>query len=198
MLSNLTESERESVKRVINRLLSVNFLVREQDRDDYLLVRRHFDHLQVFFRLMGWELTLDQLHECVFLDSGERAHRRSLSREESIWLLVLRLIYEEKRGELNLSQFPLTTLHEIRAKYETFGLPVINRTRLQEHIRLATRYQLIQVLDSDIRADDCRFQLYHTLVHVVDAGQVEKLEAMLMNYRTGGGEVEMDEETPAS
>lgn len=197
MFDGLGESERQHVRKVINRLLAVNFLSRELDRDDYLLARRQIETLREFFRGIGWEIELDQVHECLFVTSSERAHRVSLSKEETVWLLVLRLLYEEKRSELSLSQFPLVTLHEIRNKYEAFRLTFVNRTRLQELVKLAERFQLLRVLDSDLKADDCRFQLHHTLLHAINAEQVEQLHKKILRFAEGGEPTEVAEEITA-
>ncbi len=190
---NLSEHEAGRLREVINRLLAVNFLNKEQEREHYLVARRHRQGLEEFFRFLGWEIVFDDRHECLFVLSPEAGCRRNLTREESIWLLVLRLIYQEKRQGLSLSEFPVTTLHEIRAKYEAFRLPLFNKTRLQELVRLGTQYKLLEPLDDDIRSDDCAFRLFHTLLYAVQADTVEKLYQKIAGYEPGKEEELPDE-----
>nr|WP_277998919.1 DUF4194 domain-containing protein [Moorella sulfitireducens] len=182
---NISEQDRERLRDVINRLLAVNFLNKEQEREHYLVARRHRQALEDFFRFLGWEIVFDDRHECIFVLAPEAGCRRNLTREESIWLLVLRLIYQEKRQGLSLSEFPVTTLHEIRAKYEAFRLPLFNKTRLQELVRLGTQYRLLEPLDDDLSSDDCAFRLFHTLLYAVRADTVEKLHQKIANYEQG-------------
>lgn len=189
---NVSDQELEKLKELINQLLGVNFLLKEFDRENYLVARRHREALTDYFRFLGWELVIDERHECIALISPRMEHRRRLNREESIWLLVLRLIYQEKRQGLSLSEFPMTTLYEIRTKYQTFRLPFVKQTQLRQLVSFCKKYNLIDIQDVDITLDDCRFVLFHSLLHVIETEQVEVLTEKIRRYDRGE-EVEFDE-----
>jgi hypothetical protein len=197
----LSESEREKVSAAINRLLAINFVVKEKDRETYMTVRRHREAVERFFHFLKWSLVVDERHECVYVQSAEGGMRVRLTRDQSIWFLVLRLIYQEKRQSLSLSEFPLTTTHEIRTKYETFRMPWVNRTQLDQLVRLCARYQLMDTLDGDVRADDCRFRLFHTWQYAIQAEELATIQEKLRRYDAGAEEGglldEMDEEASA-
>jgi len=198
MLHELSENDREKVRALANRLIATNFLVKEKERETYMLIRRYRQSLEQFFHFLGWELVVDERHECVFLHTRDQALRRRLNREQSIWMLVLRLIYQEKRQSLSLSEYPMTTTYEIRSKYETFRLPFIQRTKLEEMVRLCTRYQLLEAIDSDVRSDDCRYRLFHTWQYVIQAEELTVLREKVARYVTeteGGLLDEVVEET---
>ncbi|MBA4601533.1 DUF4194 domain-containing protein [Thermoactinomyces sp. AMNI-1] len=190
MLNNLSELEQERVRAVINRLIAVNFLVKEKERESYMLIRRHRQALEQFFRFLSWDLIVDERHECVFLYASNNGLRRSLSRDESIWLLILRLIYEEKRQGLSLSEFPITTIHEIRSKYETFRFSWLKRTNLEKMVKLCEKYYLADTLDSDIRSDECRLRLFHTWLYVIDVDQLQTIHEKIRRYGENGQEGE--------
>jgi hypothetical protein len=196
LFPNVSDQEQERLKELINQLLGVNFLLKELDREKFLLARRHREALTNYFRFLGWELVLDDRHECIALISPRMEHRRRLKREESIWLLVLRLIYQEKRQGLSLSDYPVTTLYEIRTKYQTFRLPFVKQTQLKQLVAFCKKYNLIDILDADITSDDCRFLLYHTLLHVIETERVEELTEKIRRYERGEEGVfdEVDEE----
>ncbi|MBS3985402.1 MAG: DUF4194 domain-containing protein [Selenomonadales bacterium] len=193
MFAGLSENEKEQMRDIVNRLLSVNILVKAREPELYHLARRHRATLDDFFKALGWNFVLDDRHDCVFVHSPEALHRLRLTREESIWILVLRLLYQEKRSELALSDFPLVSLHEIRAKYATFQIPFVNKTRLQDLIKLGVRNSLFRPLDTDLRSDDCRFTLYHSLLHAVSAEKIEDLSHRIARYtQDEGGEPESE------
>jgi len=197
MFAGLSENEKVQVRQIINRLLSANILVKEREPELYQKARRHKAILDDFFKTLGWTFILDDRHDCAFVHSPENAHRLRLTRDDSIWLLILRLFYQEKRSELALSSFPIVSLHEIRAKYATFQIPFVNKTRLQELIKLGIAYKLIHPIDNDLRSDDCRFTLYHSLLHAVNSEQVEELYQRIARYAQDEGcetENEMAEE----
>lgn len=191
--TGLSETEREKVKTVINRLLAVNFLVKEKDREAYMLIRRHFEEIKSFFQFLDWEIVLDDRHECVFVYAPERRFRQNLDKEQSIWLLIIRLVYQEKRQEISLSEFPMTTIYEIKSKYDTFRFSWLNRTTLERFIKWCTRMQLMEALDADMRSDDCRFRLFHTWQYVIEADQVQVMQDKIGRYAKGEEEGFIDE-----
>ena len=199
LLETLGESDRQKMAAALNRLLANNFLVKERDRETYMFLRRHREAAEAFFRFLKWEFILDEQHEVVFVEGPDIAIRRSLSRDETIWMLVLMLIYQEKREALSLSVFPMTTLYEIRAKYDTFRLPWINVTALERLVRLCVRYHLLEALDGNVRSDDSRFVLFHSWIYFVKMEEVRALTERIERYQSGKEEDlfdEMDEETP--
>lgn len=191
-LDALSEQERVRIRNVIQSLLACNFLTREHDAALYIAARRYREELAEYFQVVGWEFRVDERYEIVWLLSTGMAHRRSLTLEESIWLLVLRLIYEEKRTGLNLSSFPMTTLAEIRAKYLAFHLPDLKKTAIQRLTQLARQYRLADVLDRDL-SEEARICLFHTLALAVDGEKVSDLHNRLELYRQR--KEESDEET---
>ncbi|MBO8162082.1 MAG: DUF4194 domain-containing protein [Brevibacillus sp.] len=200
IFNGISESEQEKISALINRLLATNFIVKEKEREAYGIARRHREALERYFRFLGWDLVIDERHECLFLHAPEQGLRKKLNKDQSLWLLILRLIYQEKREGLSLSEFPMTTLYEIRSKYETFRIPWINRTKLAEMVRLCTSYQLMEALDSDFRSDECRFRLFHTWIYLIDADEMNVVKEKIERYETaleGGMFDEMDEEIEA-
>ena len=191
MFEQLNESDREKLRDLINRLLNVNFLVKELERERYQTARKLRGPLEEFFNFLRWDFHLDERNECIYAFSQEGGHRLKLSREESVALLVLRLIYQEKRQALLLTEFPLTTKFEIRAKYEAFRLPFPAKTRFLEIIKLMAQYKLLQVLDDDVSADDCRFRLFHTLLYALDADSIERIHERIKAYELESEEEEL-------
>lgn len=189
MFEHLSEQEREKLKDLINRLLNVNFLVKELERERYQAARKLRPYLEEFFHFLNWDFQLDDRNECIFAFSKEGAHRLRLSREESVALLFLRLIYQEKRQGVILTEFPLTTKYEIRAKYETFRLPFPGKTRFLEIVKLFSQYKLLQPLDEEVNLDDCQFRLFHTLLYALDADSIERIHERIKSY-----DLELEEE----
>lgn len=194
MFDQLSEQEREKLRDLINRLLNVNFLVKELERDRYQAARRLRGPLEEFFKFLNWDFQLDERNECIFAFSKEVAHRLRLTKEESVALLVIRLIYQEKRQDVILTEFPLTSKYEIRAKYVTFRLAFPGKTRFQEIIKLLTQYKLLQTLDEDINLDDCRFRLFHTLLYALDADSIDRIHERIKAYEQETDEEELFDE----
>ncbi|MNK76100.1 hypothetical protein D3C87_956610 [compost metagenome] len=185
MFQELADSERVRLREAINRLLEVNLLVKDKEREMYAVIRRNRAELSAYFQFLGWELTVDERHECVYLHIQDSRLRRRLDRDHTVWLLVLRLLYEEKRQGLTLSDYPMVTLYDIRSKYETFRLEWINRSVLDKLIRLCIQFQLLETLDNDNRTDDARFKLFHTWMYVIQVDEIKQLTERLERYESG-------------
>ncbi|MNW48890.1 hypothetical protein D3C74_262800 [compost metagenome] len=199
MFQELADSERVRLREAINRLLEVNLLVKDKEREIYAVIRRNRAELSAYFQFLGWELTVDERHECVYLHIQDSRLRRRLDRDHTVWLLVLRLLYEEKRQGLTLSDYPMVTLYDIRSKYETFRLEWINRSVLDKLIRLCIQFQLLETLDNDNRTDDARFKLFHTWMYVIQVDEIKQLTERLERYETGqeGGILDEMDDTVA-
>lgn len=196
VFQDMSDSEKEKVREVINRLLEVNMLVKEKDREMYAVIRRNKTDLTSYFQFLGWELTVDERHECIYLHIQDSRLRRRLDRESTIWLLILRILYEEKRQGLALSDFPMVTLFEVRSKYETLRMEWVKPTVLDRLVRLCIQFQLLESLDSDQRSDDARFKLFHTWIYLIHADEMKQLIERLTRYESekkGGVTDEVDE-----
>lgn len=201
MFTDLSENEQKEFQALINKLLASNYLIKEKDRKSYYFIQRHKLKFEQFFRFLGWDFVLDDRHETVFISSPRASHRRTLTKEESIWMLIVKMIYQEKRESLSLSDFPVTSLYEIKQKYEVFRLPTVNKTKLTEYIRLCQHYQLMEPIDSNWHSQDARFLLYHSWLHMMDSTSMDKLIQKIQLYETtAGGDLldEMDEEAQTS
>ncbi len=197
LLEALSESDKQKMSDAINRLLTHNFLIREKDRETYLFIRRNREAAQALFRFLNWEFILDERHEVIYVQGADSSIRRSLTRDETLWMLILRLIYQEKREALSLSEFPMTTLYEIRSKYDTFSIPWVNVTTLDRLVRLCARYHLLDALDSEWRSDDCRFRLFHSWMYLINMDEVRSMAERIERYRAKKEDDlfdEMDEE----
>lgn len=196
MWRNLNETDNRTLVELTNRLLAVNFIVRDKERELYYKTRQFEKELRAFFSMIGWELIVDERHECIFLSSGHSQHRKNLRKDESVWFLILSLLYREKRRELTISTFPTVTIFEIRQKYETFRLPWVGRTRLEQLVRICAKYHLIDVVDGGDYRDESRFQLYHTWQYVIAEEDLAVLGERIIKYTDGEGDFdEMAEES---
>lgn len=199
MFDDLPLPEKEKVMEVINYLLGTNFLISATERQKYFIARKYENYLQKFFQSFGWTFRCDTQNEVVFVTSPDAVHRRQLKLEESTWLLVLRLIYEEKRGELTWSECPVTTLAEIRSKYEAFNLSLFegrNKGKLKDLVSLCKRYNLIDQLDDEINLEDCRFQLFHSLMYAIPSDGCESVKNRIRAYTARRNQSHEVDETP--
>ena len=102
--------------------------------------------------------------EQLFFD-GNCSGRVILKKYESIILLILRLLYVEKRESLSTSEDRVfATVEEIKNEYEKLNLPrKFDRVLLEESLRNIKRYNLLKVEDrlSDM---DAKIRIYPSVM----------------------------------
>jgi len=97
----LSDNDRESFRIALNLLLTESFLIRSLDAHSraYRFAAANIEILDAYLELAGWSLRTDE-HLGVISFEGPASARLQLKKDESIFLLTLRLLYEEKAGEL--------------------------------------------------------------------------------------------------
>lgn len=188
----LSPNEQAQFAEAVRRLLAEGIIWREEETDrrvyNFLVRRRELvaDYLQV----AGWELRHDERVAVFHIVHREGAHRRRLSRDSTVWLLLLRLIYAEQRESLKvtLTRHPVTTVGEVAARYAEFfpGKAVRKKTSLEDALRTLQHLKLIRPAGGagTLRASNSEqmIELLPTLEIVVPASEISAVAASLREY----------------
>lgn len=127
--------------------------------------------------------------------------RIRLRKIESIILLILRLLYIEKRKELTLNEEVIVLSDEIHEKYNMLKIEAktnIDKTVFRDTIRLFKRFNIVSNLDSDVTMSDARIKIYPSVLFAVPNDNLTLLYDAInekLNKYMNGGEQNDDEET---
>ena len=96
VLDGFNERERELFARSMNTLFSGGFILNqiEKDKPLYRFVLSHLQVFEAYLDFSGWSLRRDESLGVIAL-KGPALARFSLNLEETVGLLVLRVLYEE-------------------------------------------------------------------------------------------------------
>src|SRR5690554_6236011 len=97
----LSKKDQNEFKRIVAKLLKVNFITNQKDSDinDYYYITNNFAVLKAYFTFMDCELIIDTSLNIIALYNKLENNNLRLKLNESIILLILRLIYEEKKQD---------------------------------------------------------------------------------------------------
>lgn len=201
LLAELSEKQRRDVPRVVNRLLGQTFLYQdvETDKDDYYFVNRYRSIFEDLVGLAGFQLLHDDYHR-IFQVVSEYSYCRAHYRlDETLMIVVLRKLYEERAEHLSLANDPVVTIGEVREEFRTItgrerSLGVIQYEALLRRLR---SMGLIDTLDGrtiDVRDADARLRLRGSIRMILPVQSADELEAWLRKYRAAAVE---EAEAPA-
>jgi len=186
----LPEKAQRDVPRAVNRLLGQTFLHQdvEADKDDYYFVHRYREVFETLLALCGFKLLHDDYHR-IFQVVSEFSYCRAHYRlDETLMIVVLRKLHEERSEQLNLATDPVMTVGEVREEYRTItgkerDLGVIQYETILRHLRALG---LIDTLDGrtiDVRNSETRLRLRASIRLILPVQSADDMEAWLRKYR---------------
>ena len=152
---------------IANYLLNNCFLMGTVDttREKYYYVINHEESFRQIFLPIGYTLVVHRNLRVIQLINNHGSGRVILKKYESIILLILRLLYVEKRESLSTSEdMVFATVEEVKNEYEKLNLPrKFDRVLLEESLRNIKRYNLLKVEDrlSDM---DAKIRIYPSVM----------------------------------
>lgn len=202
-LSSLPEKAQRDAPRVANRLLGQTFLYqdKEDDKDDYYLVHRYRPAFEELLAWMGFKLLHDDYHR-IFQAVSEYSYCRAHYKlDETLMIVVLRKLYEERSEHLSLANDPIVTIGEVREEYRTItGKPRdLGMGQYEALLRRLRTLGLIDTLDGrtiDVRDAEARLRLRGSIRMILPVQGADEMEAWLRKYRRGEEAAEESEDEP--
>ena len=165
--------QKEKFRTAANKLLNSCFLLKKKEdtRKDYIFVKENREQFVMYFDLLGYDLLVNEDQGVIGLSNRNGTGRLELKKYESVLLLILRLLYIEKRKEISAFSEEVTVLmEEIRDKYALLKIkskPYLDKGMEQRMVSLFRRYNLLQNQDSDITKADARIVIYPSIIMAV-------------------------------
>lgn len=189
LLKNMLQRDKEEFKRIANRLLSQCFLCKENvtNKSDYYFVLKYRTELQDYLSILGYRLEISEEFGVVQLTNPQNYNRLNLKLYESIVLLILRILYDEKRRELSISDEVIVNLGDIQDKYLSLQIreKMIDKTTMRNTLSLFRRLQLIETLDKDLGSEESRVLIYDSIMMAVRVEDIKQAYGKLELYRKG-------------
>ena len=188
LIGDLSSDEFERFKSALSILTSKTFIIRgidkgptgAQERDLYDFTIRNFALFEAWFSCMNASLSRDEsLGVIAFRGSGNT--RLHFSKDEICAVLVLRLLYEEKRVEVTLTKFPVVTVRDFQDKYNAMTGEDIKKTALIKVLARLSSCKLISVESQDYADPEGIIQLYPSIPLSIDRSALDEALKILGN-----------------
>ncbi len=179
LYQQLTDNEKQQFGETLNLLLAKTYLVyeRDEDRRHYRFVEKHFELFTRYLEMSRWTLYLQKQHAVIQLYNMDERNRRNFNLQETIFLIILRLLYDEKRRDLRLTQQVLVSGQEIQEKYMALQIRkrLPSREDTQYSLKLFSSFSLLDLKSGHWRDPEAVYVLYPSLLLVINPGDLETL-----------------------
>lgn len=201
LFEGMLRKDQDEFRRVCNKLMSCCFLLKRNDKtkSDYYFVLRERTVFENYLGILGYSLEINEEYGVVQLVNTENYNHLQLRLVDSIILLILRILYDEYKRQLSLTDV-VVTVGDIQEKYLSLKIreKQIDKTTMNNALRLFRRYNLIETLDKNMMQEDARILIYDSILMAIRVDDIRKVSEMIDHYRKGEPEYheEIDEDSP--
>lgn len=178
----MNTTQQNQFRDTANKLLANTFLCRDKkdNKENYYFLMSYKDLFDEFFKILGYEILIDTASGSVMLDGASASNTLKLKRDESVILLILRLLYHEKAKDTSLNDNIVCTVADIHTKYDYLQIKrKLNKTDLVSAIRLLRRYNLIEVT-GDVTSSACRIVILPTMLMAIKSEDINDVYQTIM------------------
>ena len=180
LIQNLSSDEFERFKTAAQTLTSKTFIIRgiDKERELYDFTTRNVRLFEAWFSCMDATIARDEgMGVIAFRGSGTT--RLRFARDEICAVMVLRLLYEDKKLEVSLTKFPIVSVRDFQDKYNAMTGEEIKKTALIKILARLSSCKLISVESNDYADPEGIIQLYPSIPFSLDRGALDAAVAAL-------------------
>ena len=182
LIRELSNDEFERFRTAVQTLCSKTFIIRgiDKERELYDFTIRNIALFETWFSCMNAAVIRDEsLGVIAFRGPGNT--RLFFNKEEICAVLVLRLLYEEKRLEVSLTKFPVISVRDFQDKFNAMTGDEIKKTALIKVLSRLSSCKLISVESHDYADPEAIIQLYPSIPMSIDRNALDEAIALLEN-----------------
>lgn len=171
--------QKEKFRIASNKLLNQCFILKKKEdtKKDYIFIRQNKDIFIQYFELLGYEIEINEELGLISAKNTLGTGRLNMTKIQSILLLILRLLYLEKRNDISsISENVTVFMQDIRDKYNILKMKTrLDKTTEKDAISLFKRYNLVRTIDADISQSDARIEIYSSVLMAVPTEGINAL-----------------------
>lgn len=197
LFEGMLQKDKDEFRRVCNKLMSICFICKQNEdtKSDYYFILRQKAVFLRYLDVLGYTLEINEEYGVIQLVNRENYNHVHLKLYDSIILLILRILYDEKKRELSLTDV-VVNVGDIQEKYVSLKIreKQIDKTTMGNALRSFRRYNLVALLDKDLTKEEARIVIYDTILMAVRVEDIKRVSDLIALYRKGGAESENTEE----
>ena len=191
-IANMYDKEKAEFSQTANYLLSVTYLLREDNKGriskTYLFVDRHFELISDYFSLIGWRIYRNKEYGVIYTYNEAGSNKLRLDKLSTVILLTLRIIFEEKRVTASSNNNVVVTVAEVLNKIvNEFSIykKRPSQKELKQSFSTFEEHNLIYKLGESFSDMECRIVILPSILFAVSN---EKCKSICDKLKTDKGQ----------
>ncbi|TVY12323.1 DUF4194 domain-containing protein [Candidatus Phytoplasma pini] len=182
----LKEQEQNLFSKIINKLLQVNYLTAQKSADinDYHFLLLHKEIFIFFLQLLDFELKIEKQDEVIFIKNLNHFNKLKLKKEESLILLILRILFQQKKenlGNYDKVTIYLQNIYQELTKISYVEIKKLTKEKMKNILVLFRRYNIIDYSDNDYLLDNLIIIIYPSILYIIDLKMVQQYKELIDN-----------------
>lgn len=197
-LKGMLQRDKDEFIRICNKLLSQCFICKRSERTkgEYYFILKHKEKFVSILSILGYHLEINEEYGVIQLTNSQQYNRYNMKLMESVLILILRILYDEKKRELSISEDVLVNMGDIHEKFLSLKIrdKMMDKTTLRNAMSTMRRFQLVEILDKDLSNEDARLIIYDSILMAVRVEDIQTVYGKLEKYKKrGDGDEEVNE-----
>ena len=187
--NTFTNTQKNTFADICNKLLANTYLARDKrdNKEAYYFVVSYKDLFEEYFKMMNMQLVVNRDLGTITVENTNSQTILKLKRDESVMLLIVRLLYHEKLKETSINTNIVVSLNDLHAKYDMLEIKrKINKTDLIAMLRLFRRYNLIEPM-GDLNNSNTQIIIFPTILEALKTEQIDAIYNTIMKLTAEGG-----------
>ena len=180
---DLNMGQKQLFARTCLKLLQNSFIARdkEDNKEMYYFILSFKNYFDEYFDVIDFEIVLDRELGAVQLINREGSNLLRLRKDETLVLLILRILYHQHLVKTSINDNIVIKVDEIHTYYDSLELKKkINKTDLVKILRIYRRLNLIEPL-GDITKANTKIVIYPTILLAINTQAINDVYNLIAN-----------------
>ncbi|WP_461612084.1 DUF4194 domain-containing protein [Clostridium sp. Marseille-QA1073] len=181
-LDKLTEESKELFKKVIQTIISKTYIIEKRYHKDknlyrdrmYSFIEEYESIVKEYLNLGGFDLKSDSNNGVYYIESDNFRNNINFSKLATIFLLLIRLMYDEKQESVSIGLFTTFRYSELLKSINIFNLStkLLSESKQIEALKTLIKYNFIEKVDGLYTDPSSVYVIYPSIIHCIDGNAV--------------------------
>lgn len=195
---NVSNNDKEEFQNAVQNMIQRGFVVKQASEKDYHFIMRNEALFKAFFSLIGFSFYAEYRIETFYIKSDNNQFNKNIKKNDTILLLVLRLLYEEEVTKVNLNNIVEIKYELLEQKLLEINFEDVIRERvtiksIMDSLKLFRDHNLISFISTGFD-NDTKIKIYPSIEVAFDFSDLDVIINRLNVIVKEGEEDEVDED----